>query len=79
MTDTVLAALKARIAKLEATIQDKDAREYFLRLPKSWLDDVERKVAPGIEKTMLPIIDQMLTNAEGLVAKYGPTIRVIGG
>lgn len=75
---TKLEALKARAAKLEATIQDKDAREYFLRLPKSCLDDVERKVAPGIETTMLPIIEQMLANAEALVAKYGPTIRIIG-
>ncbi len=78
MTTSELAMLKARAAKLEQTIVDKDAKDYLLRLANNWLVDVERKVAPGIETVMLPLIDQQLRNAEDLVAKYGPKLRIIG-
>jgi hypothetical protein len=72
-----LEELKARVAKLEATIQDQEAREHFLHLPKHWLGDVERKIVPGME-TLLPKIEQMVTSVELLVAKYGPTLRIGG-
>jgi hypothetical protein len=73
-----IALLKARIAKLEQAIADRDAKDYLLRLPTYWLGDVERKVAPGIETVMLQIIDRELKNAEEFVAKYGPNLRIIG-
>lgn len=72
-----LAELKARVAKLEQTIADKDAKDHFLRLPNSWLRDVERKVVPEVEK-ILPLIEQLLTQVEVTVAKYGPTVHIIG-
>lgn len=72
-----LRELKARVAKLEATIIDKDTREYFLQLPRNWLDDVERNVSPGAE-VMLPLIEQQLAQVEDAVSKYGPDLRIIG-
>lgn len=72
-----LAELKARVAKLEKTIADKDAKDHFLRLPNSWLHDVERKVVPEVEK-ILPLIEQLLTHVEVTVAKYGPSVHIIG-
>lgn len=72
-----LAELKARVAKLEQTIADKDAKDHFLRLPSRWLHDVERKVVPEIEK-ILPMIEQLLTQVEVTVAKYGPSVHIIG-
>jgi hypothetical protein len=72
-----LGALKAWVAKLEETIADKDAREHFLKLPKNWLDDVERKVVPGVEH-ILPIVEQLLERAQEAVYKYGPNLRIIG-
>jgi len=77
MATDKLGELKARVAELEATIIDKDTREYFLQLPKNWLDDVERKVAPSVEM-MLPLIEQQLAQAEDAVSKYGPDVRIIG-
>ena len=78
MATDLLASLKARLAKLDQAIVDKDAKDYLLRLPRNWLDDIEREVAPGIESVILPLIDQQLRNAEDLVTKYGPNIRVVG-
>jgi hypothetical protein len=72
-----LAELKARVAKLEQIIADKDAKDHFLRLPNDWLHDAERKVMPGIEK-ILPLIEQLLTEVEVTVAKYGPSVHIIG-
>jgi hypothetical protein len=77
MSQEKLEALKAWVTKLEETIVDKDAREYFLKLPKHWLDDVERKVAPGVEE-ILPRIEQLLERAQEAVYKYGPNLRIIG-
>jgi hypothetical protein len=77
MATDKLADLKARAATLDATIVDKDAREYFLRLAKHWLDDVERKFAPGIETVMFSLIEQQPKNAEDVVAKYGPNLRIV--
>jgi hypothetical protein len=78
MATDKLADLKARAAKLDATIVDKDAKDYLLRLAKNWLGDVERKVAPGIETVMLPLIEQQLKNTEEAVAKYGPNVCIVG-
>lgn len=72
-----LAELKAWAAKLEQTILDEDAKDYFLKLPKFWLQDVERKVAPGVE-FMLPIIEKELQRAQDAVSKYGPNLRIVG-
>ena len=78
MATNKLAELKARAAKLDETIVDKDAKDYFLRLPMNWLGDVERRVAPGSEIVMLPLIEQQLKNAEDAVSKYGPNLRIFG-
>lgn len=78
MARDLLASLKARLAKLDQAIVDKDAKDYLLRLARNWLDDVERGVAPGTESVMLPLIEQQLRNAEDLVARYGSNIRVVG-
>jgi len=78
MATDKLAELKARAAKLDRTIVDKDAKDYFLRLANNWLGDVERKVAPGAEIIMLPLIEQQLAHAEDAVSKYGPNLRIIG-
>jgi hypothetical protein len=72
-----LATLKAWAAKLDETIVDKDAKKYSLKLPKYWLDEVERKVVPGVE-FMLPIIEKELQRAEDAVSQYGPNLRIIG-
>ena len=72
----LLASLKARLAKLDQAIVDKDAKDYLLRLARNWL--VEREVAPGTEGVMFPLIEQQLRNAEDLVAKYGSNLRVVG-
>ncbi len=78
MATDKLAELKARAAKLDETILDKDAKDYLLRLARNWLGDVERRVAPGIEIVMLPLIEQQLKNAEDAVSKYGPNLRIFG-
>jgi hypothetical protein len=77
MSQEKLAELKAWAAKLEETIVDKDARDHFLKLPKYWLDDVEKKVVPGVEY-ILPRIEQLLERAQEAVYKYGPNLRIIG-
>jgi hypothetical protein len=77
MSQDKLAELRAWVAKLEETIVDADAREHFLKLPKNWLDDVERKVVPGVEY-ILPRIEQLLERAQEAVYKYGPNLRIIG-
>ena len=77
MATDKLRELKASAAKLEATITDKDTRDYFLQLPKNWLEDVEREVAPSVE-TMLPLIEQQLARVEYAVSKYGPSLRIFG-
>jgi|HubBroStandDraft_6_1064221.scaffolds.fasta_scaffold465670_1 hypothetical protein len=77
MSQEKLEALKAWATKLEETIVDKDARDHFLKLPKHWLDDVERKVGPGVEE-ILPRIEQLLERAQEAVYKYGPNLRIIG-
>ncbi len=71
-----LSELKARAAKLQQTIVDKDVKDCFLRLPNNWLGDVERKEAPGTETVMLSLIDQLLARAEDAVSKYGPNLRL---
>jgi hypothetical protein len=76
-TQEKLAELKAWVAKLEATIVDADAREPFLKVPKFWLDDVDRKVVPGAEY-LLPRIEQLLERVQEAVYKYGPNLRIIG-
>jgi hypothetical protein len=77
MSQEKLAELKAWATKLEETIVDKDARDHFLKLPKHWLDDVERKVVPGVEE-ILPRIEQLLERVQEAVYKYGPNLRIIG-
>ncbi len=77
MSQDKLAALKAWAMKLEETIVDKDARDHFLKVPKNWLDDVERKVVPGVEH-ILPMVEQLLERAQEAVYKYGPNLRIIG-
>jgi hypothetical protein len=72
-----LSALKAWAAKLDETIVDKEAKDHFLKLPKYWLGDVERKVVPGVEH-ILPIIEQLLERAQEAVYKYGPNLRIVG-
>jgi hypothetical protein len=71
-----LGALIVWIAKLDQTIADKEARDYFLGHAKNWLGDVERRV-PGAE-FILPLIEQQLTRAQDAVSKYGPNVRIIG-
>lgn len=39
--------LKARIAKLEQQIRDERTQEYFFKLPKYWLGDIERGICPA--------------------------------
>ena len=69
-----LAELKVWAAKLDSAITDKDANEYFLRLPQLWLRDLETHNAP----MMLVVIAQALRNAPGAVDKYGgPTLRIV--
>lgn len=77
MSQDKLAELKAWVTKLEETIVDKDARDHFLKVPKHWLGDVERKVVPGVEE-ILPRIEQLLERAQEAVYKYGPNLRIIG-
>jgi hypothetical protein len=72
-----LTELKERAAKLEQTIADQDARDHLLRIPKTWLADVEGKVAHDVEM-MLPLIEQLLEQVEVTVAKYGPFLRIVG-
>jgi bifunctional pyridoxal-dependent enzyme with beta-cystathionase and maltose regulon repressor activities len=72
-----LAELKERAAKLDQAIADKDARDHLLRIPKSWLADVEGEVAHDVE-VMLPLIEQLLDQVEVTVAKYGPFLRIVG-
>ena len=72
-----IAELKARLAKLDEVIVDKDVKEFLLRIPKMWLDDVERKVVPGIE-FILPTIEKHLARAEDAVKKFGPNLRIVG-
>jgi len=72
-----LAELKAWAAKLEQTIVDKDARDYFLKLPKFWLEDAERKIAPNAEFLLL-VIEKELQRAQDAVSKYGPNLRIVG-
>lgn len=78
MTADRVTYLKAWLAKLEVTIKDKETRDYLLRLAKNWLEDVERKVAPGVE-AVLPIIEQELQRVQDAVNKYGPNIQLRGG
>jgi hypothetical protein len=78
MATDLLASLKTRLAKLEQTILDKDAKDHFLHPAKNWLDEIERKVAPGTESVMLPLIEEQLRKAEILVIKYGPNLRITG-
>ena len=69
-----LAELKVWAAKLDAEITDKDANEYFLRLPKLWLRELETYNAP----VMLVVIAQALRNAQDAVDKFGgPTLRIV--
>jgi hypothetical protein len=75
--DNTLNALKAWAAKLEETIVDQDAKDYFLKLPKFLLGDVERKLVPGVE-FMLPIIAKDLARAQDAVSTYGPNIQIVG-
>lgn len=77
METTVLSNLKSRFEKLDTTILDKDAKDFFLRLPKLWLGDIERKSAPGAE-ILLSWIELQLTFAEEAIAKYGPNMRIVG-
>lgn len=72
-----LAELKEWAAKLEQMIVDKDARDYFLELPKSWLHDAERKIAPNAE-FMLLVIEKELQRAQDAVSRYGPNLRIVG-
>jgi hypothetical protein len=72
-----MADLKAWAKKLDETIVDKGANEFFLRIPKLWLDDVERKMLPGFEY-ILPVIEQHLARAQDAVNKYGPNLRIVG-
>lgn len=72
-----LAKLKAWARKLDEEIVDQDAKEYFLKLSKFWLDDVERKGVSGLE-LMFPIIEKELQRAQEAVSKYGPNLRIIG-
>jgi hypothetical protein len=71
-----LAMLKAWAAKLDETIADADAKNYFLKLPKFWLIDVERNLVR--DDVMLPIIEKELERAQEAVSKYGPNIRIVG-
>ena len=59
MSQEKISELKGRVAKLEGMIVDADAREHFLKVPKFWLDDVERQMAPGMEY-LLPRIEQLV-------------------
>ncbi len=77
MNQSKLASLKAWASKLEETIVDKDAKDHFLKLPKHWLDDVEKKVVPSVEH-ILPMVEQLLERAQEAVYKYGPNLRIIG-
>ena len=53
-TQDKLAELKARARKLDETIVDKDAKEFLLRLVRSFLE------SPEIASVMLPVIEQQL-------------------
>jgi len=76
-TQDKLGALKAWAARLDQTIVDKEAKDYFLGLAKSWLGDVERGLVPGAE-LMLAIIEKELARVQDAVSKYGPNLRIIG-
>lgn len=80
-----LAAMKELFSELENTIEDQEAKDYFLSLAKNWLGDVEQllkqKEQWGIEAASftLTLAERHLLKVKQAVAKYGPTIRIIGG
>jgi hypothetical protein len=71
-TQDKLAELKARARKLDETIVDKDAKEFLLRLVRSFLE------SPEIASVMLPVIEQQLAKVEDAVSKNGPNLRIVG-
>lgn len=88
-----IAELKGLIAHLDQTIVDKDAKDFLLHSAKSSLSDVETYLLPQglraraahnaglwfrIVEFQLRWAERDLKHAENVVARYGPTVRVIG-
>jgi len=69
------------LARLERTIIRDESRDYFLRLPKFWLSDVENLLLPrgwfSATDGMLALIHEKLLEAEGAVLNYGPNVQLI--
>jgi hypothetical protein len=60
-----LSELKARIAKLQQEIRDEKTQEYFFKLSKYWLDDIERGVCPpSAVPYVLRLVQQKLASAQ---------------
>lgn len=71
--------LKEWAAKLEQEIHDEKARDYFLRLPRLWLADVERGACPPEAAGLtLSFVEQLLGNAQRAVTNFGPNLRLVG-
>jgi hypothetical protein len=80
-----LEAMKNVVSELDKTIEDQEARDYFLSLAKNWLSDVEALLKHAeqwrIEASSftLTLAERHLLKVKQAVAKYGPRIRIIGG
>jgi hypothetical protein len=80
-----LAALKELFSELDRTIEDQEAKDYFLSLAKLWLGDVERLLKQTeqwkIEAASFTLtqVERHLLKAKQAVTKYGPKIRIYGG
>lgn len=85
--------MKDLLSHLDKTILDKDAKEFLLHTAKNSLGEVETYLLPqGLRaraahnarmwfravEYQLRWTERDLKHAENVVAKYGPTVRVIG-
>jgi hypothetical protein len=74
-----LERLRFRVATLEQKMLDENAREYFFKLPKYWLDDIERGVCPpAAVPYVLKMVQQKLGAAQKALDDYGPEVRIVG-
>jgi len=80
-----LAAMKELFSELDKTIEDQEAKDYFLGLAKNWLGDVESLLKQTEQWRVeaasftLTLAERHLLKVKQAIAKYGPKICIIGG
>ena len=80
-----LDAAKKLLVELEATIVNPKAREHFLHMTKTNLQDSEAFIADtknqsvGVASLALSMAEKNLVWVKKLVDEYGPNIQIVGG